>query len=196
MTHIENVPHILQNGITHSTSQNSNPDFVPIGDITLIATRNDLLLTSGRNLSEYIPFYFGPRTPMLYVIQNGFNAVAATPAENIVYCVTSIQKIIELGLDYIFSDGHAVDRLSTQYTPKDIEDIEDLVDFNAVKAKYWRDDDDLDLKRRKEAEFLVLGDICVDGIVAFLVYNEDAKRRMEEFGADEKRVFVKKNYYF
>jgi hypothetical protein len=31
MTHIENIPHILRHGITHFSSHNANPDFVPIG---------------------------------------------------------------------------------------------------------------------------------------------------------------------
>ena len=39
MTHIDNIPHILQYGITHSDSINANPDFVPIGDNSLINTR-------------------------------------------------------------------------------------------------------------------------------------------------------------
>lgn len=29
MIHIENIPHILQYGITHSNSENANPSFVP-----------------------------------------------------------------------------------------------------------------------------------------------------------------------
>jgi hypothetical protein len=42
MIHVDNIPHILQHGITHSTSANANPNFVPIGDGGLIATRNNL----------------------------------------------------------------------------------------------------------------------------------------------------------
>lgn len=153
MTHIENILHILENGITHSTSAFANSDFVSIGDGNLIATRNDFLLNNGRRLGEYIPFYFGVRTPMLYVVQNGFNMVAPTPAENIVYCVRSVQKIIDLQLDYVFTDGHAVDGFSSQYTASDILNIDTILDKNAIKAKYWKDENDLDRKRRKEAEF-------------------------------------------
>ena len=66
MTHIENILHILANGITHITSPNSNPNFVPIGDGSLISTRDDFILSNGRRLGEYIPFYFGVRTPIIY----------------------------------------------------------------------------------------------------------------------------------
>jgi len=40
ITHIENIPHILQYGITHKDSQNKNPDYKNIGDLSLINTRN------------------------------------------------------------------------------------------------------------------------------------------------------------
>ena len=196
MTHIENIPHILQYGITHPSSCNANPAFVPIGDRTLITTRNDFLLNNGRRLGDYIPFYFGIRTPMLYVIQNGFNMVAPTPAENIVYCITSVQKIIEHQLDFVFTNGHAVDSFTTQYTPADIINIDNIIDRNAVMAKYWRDENDLDLKRRKEAEFLVLGDISTEAVLGFLVYNQDAQTRMIGFGADTAEVGIKSDFYF
>ena len=165
MTHIENIPHILQNGITHTTSEYANPDFVPIGDGSLITTRNKFILNNGTRLGEYIPFYFGVRTPMLYVVQNGFNLVAPTSAENIVYCVSSVQKIIDLQLDFVFTDGHAVDGFSSQYTVPDIQNIDTILDKNAINAKYWKDENDLDKKRRKEAEFLVLGDISLHAIL-------------------------------
>ncbi|MBP9209044.1 MAG: DUF4433 domain-containing protein [Saprospiraceae bacterium] len=196
MAHVENIPHILQHGITHSTSANANPDFVPIGDGSLIATRNDFLLNNGRRLGEYIPFYFGVRTPMLYVVQNGFNMVAPTPAENIVYCITSVQKIIDLQLDFVFTDGHAVDGFTTQYTVADIPNIDTILDWKAIKAKYWRDDNDLDLKRRKEAEFLVSGDISTEAVLGYLTYNENAKNRVIEFGANAANVHIKKDFYF
>lgn len=196
MTHIKNIPHILQHGVTHSSSANANPDFVPIGDGSLISTRNDFLLANGRRLGEYIPFYFGVRTPMLYVVQNGFNMVAPTPAEKIVYCVSSVQKIIDLHLDFVFTDGHAVDGFSSQYTAADIQNIDAILDKNAINARYWRDENDLDRKRRKEAEFLVLGDIDREAILGFITYNESAKNTVINYGSDAASVHIKPEFYF
>ena len=196
MTHIENIPHILQNGFTHSKSSKANANFTPIGDRSLIATRNDFLLQNGRQLGDYIPFYFGARTPMLYVVQKGFNMVAPTSAENIIYCVSSVQKIIDLQLDFVFTDGHAVDGFSAQYSPTDIQNIDMLLDKEAINAKYWRDENDLDRKRRKEAEFLVLGDISVGAILGYIVYNENVKDKIITFGADAKNVHIKSSIYF
>jgi len=91
MTHIDNIPHLLQNGITHRNSPNHNPNYITIGDTSLINKRDTkpVSVDNGNfldfdaptiNLCDYIPFYFGVKMPMLYVIQNGGNFVInATP---------------------------------------------------------------------------------------------------------------------
>lgn len=100
MTHVENIPHILKHGITQSESTNKNKDYKPIGDGSLINRRNSVEIPNGKTLGAYIPFYFGSRMPMLYVIQKGFNGVSAISPERIVYCMSSVQKIIDLDLDF------------------------------------------------------------------------------------------------
>jgi hypothetical protein len=44
MTHIENIPHILQYGITRKDSPNANANFISIGDVSLISTRSHKLV--------------------------------------------------------------------------------------------------------------------------------------------------------
>lgn len=195
MIHIENIPHVLQNGLTHSTSPNANQNYIPIGDGSLIKTRGNFILQNGNYLGDYIPFYFGARMPMLLVVQTGFNVTPTSP-EDIVYCVTSVQKIIDLNLDFVFTDGHAVATYSKQYSKDDIQDIDTIIDKDAIKAKYWKDDNDLDKKRRKEAEFLVLGDINTNAILGYLVYNEYAKTKLIKFGVDETIILINPNYFF
>lgn len=196
MTHIENIPHILLNGITHTTSPNRNPNFASIGDNSLISNRKTFSMPNNRTLGEYIPFYFGVRMPMLYVIQKGFNCVTVTSAENIVYCVTSVAQIVNRNLDFIFTNGHAVDCLTDFFYPENVQDIENLIDFKAINCKYWKDENDLDLKRRKEAEFLIFGDIPSSAIVDFVVYNENAKNKLLTWDVNNNIVFIRSNYYF
>ncbi|MCH8488096.1 MAG: DUF4433 domain-containing protein [Candidatus Cyclonatronum sp.] len=165
------MPHILRFGITHRNSPDRNPDFTPIGDSSLISARTYHMLPNGRQLADYIPFYFSSRMPMLYVIQNGFNGVPAISPELIVYCISSVGKVIAYDLDYIFTDGHAVDSFSSVFRKEDTPRIKQLLDFEAIRARYWKDDNDLDKKRRKEAEFLVLSDLPAVAILGFVVYN-------------------------
>lgn len=196
MTHIDNISHIVEHGITHSFSPNSNSNYVSIGDTSLISTRNIQSLSNGRLLSDYIPFYFGPRSPMLYVIQKGFNFVPSLAADKIIYCITSVETVLEHQLQFVFTDGHAVDRFSSLYTEESITELEKIVDLNAVYAKYWTDDKDLDLKRRKEAEFLILGDIPKSAILGFVVATEETRNKLLQMGVNTEDVVVKPNYYF
>jgi len=196
ITHIQNIPHILQYGITHVTSDNSNPNFITIGDGSLISRRNSFSIPNEKVLGDYIPFYFGVRMPMLYVIQNGFNGLQAVSAEEIVYCVSTIGQILTHNLDFLFTDGHATDKLSSFYSSQDISNLENIIDWQAVKSKYWNNDNDLDLKRRKEAEFLVASDIPVSAILGFAVYNDNSKRKLVESGISEALIKIKREFYF
>ena len=75
ITHINNISHIAQYGITHESSPNRNPHFQTIGDGGLIRKRTGKVLFNGKRLGDYIPFYFSPKMPMLYVICKGYNNV-------------------------------------------------------------------------------------------------------------------------
>lgn len=190
MTHIENIPHVLQYGITHRNSQSANSSFVPIGDNSLINRRTTHILNNGTFLGDYIPFYFGTRSPMLYVIQRGFNGVIKTNPENIIYCVTSIAKIIDSEINFLFTDGHAIDSFSTEYSKAQIENIDNILDYNAINANVWIDENDLDKKRRKEAEFLLSQDLPNNYILGYICYNESAKSKLLEYGIDENKIVV------
>lgn len=196
MTHIENIPHILENGITHKDSPNYNPDYVPIGDNSLINTRDGLPIINGNILGDYIPFYFGLRTPMLYVIQRGYNGVKIISPREIVYCASSVQKVLDLSLDFVYTNGHATDCLTVFYMPNEIAQIEEQIDFIATNAKYWRKENDLDFKRRKEAEFLLKDDFPIQGVLGFIVYDENSKNRLLDFGVDEQKIAIRPSYYF
>lgn len=196
MTHIENVPHIVEHGITHMSSTNANSCYKSIGDNSIISTRNNFELPNGKRLGNYIPFYFGTRMPMLYVIQYGYNNVPFTPANNIVYCISSVQQVIDHDLPFIFSNGHAIDGLSDFFEQKNLHNIDTILDRNAIDAIYWRQEGDLDLKRRKEAEFLVETDIPTSAIIGWVVYNEEAKNRLLTMRIPENKIYVKPNCYF
>lgn len=196
MTHIENVLHILEHGVTHLSSANANKSYKAIGDDSIISTRNNIEIPNGKKLGDYIPFYFGARMPMLYVIQNGYKGVKTTPAKEIVYCISSVQKIIDHKLPFIFTDGHAVNGLTDFYEQKDLSNINSILDVIAIKDPSWVKPDDLDYKRRKEAEFLVETDIPTTAIVGWVGYNEEAKKRLLEMGIPQEMIYIKPDAYF
>lgn len=208
MMHIQNIEHILVNGITYKSSENSNPNFISIGDVSLIDTRSNRQVNVDNGnlgtlnlktitLGDFIPFYFGLKMPMLYVIENGGNFVEkATLASNIIYVVCSVKKIIDSGNNYYFSDGHATDNLTTFFDSAKINELPDIVDWDAVKAPYWGGSENLNLKRKKQAEFLIQNDISADTIIGFGCYNNAAKEILINLGVAENKIkVIPKAYY-
>ncbi len=194
LVHIDNLPHIVTNGIVHQDSEAADPDYIPIGDQSVISVREQL--HQGYRLSDYIPFYFGPRGPMLYVIQSGFNGVTAVPPEDLVYVVVKIDTVVEQGWDCIFTDGHAVTEITSFYAKEDLPRLSELVKVEDVYARFWKDDNDLDLGRRKQAELLIKDEIPFSAISGFFVYNELAENKLVRMGIDSRCIRVEPNYYF
>jgi len=205
MTHIKNITHILKYGITHKNSLNANPDYIPIGDVSLIDTRatKSVNISNGKRsesygtiiLGDFIPFYFGVRMPMLYVIQHGGNYVEkATQPQDIVYVVCKMSDLILSGVGFYFSDGHATDNLSLFYDSSKVEELPVIIDENAIKAKFWNDN--LDIKRKKQAEFFVANDISANLLAGFVCYDEIAKQRLIDMNIDAEKIKVYPQAYY
>lgn len=194
MTHIDNIQDILNVGIVLPGSPHANPNFVPIGDPTAIETRNRKYLNDASCIGDYIPFYLGPRTPMLYVIQHGYNSVKRYAPSEIVYCVIDIEDIIKDNVDCVFTDGHALSLITRVFPREFLSDIDQYVSYQDVYTRNWLEAPDL--KRRKEAELLIKQDLPVGYIKYYVVYDELAKNRLVSFGIDEAIVKIFKPFYF
>lgn len=107
-----------------------------------------------------------------------------------------MQDIINQNLDFIFTDVHAVNGLSKQYFRNDIQNMDNILDIDSINAVNWIDKNDLDKKRRKEAEFLALGDISRIALKSFIVYNQSAKTKLINIGVEETNIDIKPNCYF
>lgn len=208
MIHIENIPHVLKYGITHKNSPNKNEKFITIGDTSLIDVRTTKSVQVDNGdfqninapsiiLGDFIPFYFGTRMPMLYVMQNGGNFVErATPAQDIVYLKCLLVDVISSCKSYFFSDVHATDRYVTFYDKSKLTDLPTLIDWNAVKSSYWGGEENLNIKRKKQAEFLVSDDVPSKCITAFGCYNETAKQKLVAFGIEASKIKLIPEAYF
>jgi len=208
ITHIENIPHILEHGITHCQSESRNGRYVNIGDVSLIDNRRtktvvvdngDLEFESSKTivLGEYTPFYFGIRMPMLYVIQNGGNFVMkATRPDDIIYIVCSMKRVLSKNLEFYFTDGHATDMYTTFYEKSCINQLVAVVNWEAVRSHYWGGFENLDIKRMKQAEFLISGDVTPDTIFGFGCYSEKSKSVLLSYGIEAGMIkVIPKAYY-
>lgn len=179
ITHIDNLNFIVASGrLTCSNHANCDPNFIGIGDSTLIESRNlkQIPLTPKGNFNNYVAFYFGPRSPMLYTIQNGFNNVKIRQPQEIIYLVTTFTNVIQNESQYVFTDGHGYHKMSQFFdNEKGLEEV----DWNIVAARQWTEtEDDPDRKRRKQAEFLVYQELPITALHAIVVYDQATKEKV------------------
>lgn len=178
--HLDNLSFILNQGqITCPNHPNTDPNYIGIGDSSLIKYRNEMEIPHPPygTFRDYVSFYFGIRSPMLYNIKNGFLGVTKRPQKDIIYLISSYERIVERNIQYIFFDGHGYHHLSQSFnTDHGLQ----YIDWDLVNAKQWFDTEyDPDRKRRKQAEFLAYRSVPFEDILGIATYNENSKGMVE-----------------
>lgn len=199
ITHIANLPFILRNGLHSPESSVQDPNFRPIGFPSLIEYRKDRIvpIEPGGSLSSYVPFYFWYRSPMLFVIHKGNDPeVIQAPQEDIIYLVTSFEKLNALGCQLVFTDRHA----KLDYT-KFYQHVEDLVNLNweLIKTEQWGRQYGAERKEMKQAECLVHEFVPIEAILGIAVLNEKAQKQVYQYLSEsglDIPVKIKPNFYF
>jgi len=136
---------------SHCETPNANPHYLQIGDSALITYRKEIAAPDppGGTLSDYIPFYFGPRSPMLYQIASGWEDIRKYPQEEIIYYISSLNLIKSAGLEYFFTDGYACSKTSTAYTND--ADLEKL-DWDVIYSPTWKSDESTSEGRKRSSQ--------------------------------------------
>lgn len=197
-TDIENLAPILAAGELrcHSTANCS----VDVADATIKSRRMSKRVPCGPRgtVGEYVPFYFAPRSPMLFRIQRGgVEDVSSDPAR-LVYVVSSTEAVLEAGHAYVFTDGNAAAAFTDFHD--DAEQLGDLVDWQLMKATQWANTaDDPDRRRRRGAEFLIHEALPFELVQELGVCDAAARSAVVAAAADagwDVAVHIRANWYF
>src|SRR5687767_9795817 len=116
ITHHQNLPFILQNGLRCPASPNKDPHYINIGNKDIIGKRENKQIEVAPYgvIHDYVSFYFGPRSPMLYSIFKGASDTTSHQSD-IVYLVTTLPLLEQAQRPYVFTTGQAIMELSTQH---------------------------------------------------------------------------------
>jgi hypothetical protein len=183
IVHRDNVPWIMANGMHCGNSPVADFRLVTIGNQDLIDKRHDRDIPCAPfgTLSDYIPFYFTPFTPMLLNIKTGFNGIRKRPIEEIVIFVSSLPTLRANGIRFLFTDRHAY--LATAQFSEDLARL-DWIDWEMLcQRDFRRDPEDPGKFERYQAEALVhqhlpmkaaLGVVCYTDAVSATVQREAA----------------------
>ena len=195
ITHIDNIPWILRNGL-HAKNSTHQPDFRQIGDSGLIEQRRTwrVPISPGGTLPDYISFYFTPSSIMLLKILSE----SGLPKSEIVTIVASLRNIQSAGICFLFTDRHANAR-GVRYHSS-LDDI-DRISWNLLQERDFHEvDESQGKKQRYQAEALVHRTLPVELFAAIGCYDGNAagtlEQRRREAGVNDLRIVVQPQWYF
>lgn len=199
ITHIENLRRIAEIGGLLAHSDPTNREFVNIAYEGIQARRaaREVPCGPGGVLHDYVPFYFAPKSPMLYAINCGAVEGYCGGQRPIIYLVSSVERVARAGRRFVFTDGHAAMDYSDFY--EDVESL-DLIDWDLMKAKYWNSTtDDPNRKCRRQAEFLVHRRFPLSLVTEIVTFNStraDECRELLSAEGIEIPVRVERAWYY
>jgi hypothetical protein len=170
--HRNNVPWVLDNGLHCRNSTTVDPYYVGIGNPELIDKRSHRTVPChpGGTLSDYVPFYFTPFSPMLYNIKTGYGGIRKRGNDEIVILASSLHTLSEKNVPFLFTDRHAYLALAQFYS-----DVAKLIqiDWSILQRRdFKRDENDLGKFERYQAEALVFKHLPIDALIGIACYDD------------------------
>ncbi|MBD2563862.1 MULTISPECIES: type II toxin-antitoxin system toxin DNA ADP-ribosyl transferase DarT [Nostoc] len=158
ITHIDNLPSILKSGglIANSRLRQRQTNYLDIAheNIQDRRARTEVPCGAGGYLHDYVPFYFAPRSPMLYAIHKQNVDGYSGGQKPIIHLVSQIEAIENSEIAFAFTDGHGIMDYTDFYD--DLYALSHVIDWELMESKYWFDTpDDPNRKCKRQAEFLV-----------------------------------------
>lgn len=170
-----------------------------IGREDLKRERDSCKITTGPGgvVGDYVPFFFCPRPVMLLLLATGRVEGYSEGEEPIVHLLSDIGSVQRSEQMFVFTDGHAVKKMSGQYT--ELSDLKNL-DWKILAADIWKDtQEDNDRMRRKQAEFLIYESLLWECIHTIGVRSDAMAERVAEALADsahQPEIVVKPKWYY
>lgn len=207
ITHIDNLARIIQPGGLWCDTERVRQGFNCVGiahenlkarrSHTRVRGRTGRDIAAGGVLSDYVPFYFANRSPMLYSIHRGNVAGYTGRQEDVIYLVSAVETAVAGEWSWCFTDGHAVEAVTefligTEHLNK--------IDWGVIKAQTWYNTPDFpDRRRRKQAEFLIHGSVPWSWIHRIGVVDQGRSRRVREIiaGAQHQpEITIEPGWYY
>jgi hypothetical protein len=198
ITHRDNVPWILDNGMHARNGKKFDPACRNIGNVDLVDKRSRRLVgvPPGGTLSDYVPFYFTPYSIMMYNINTGYG-VKRVPNEDIVIVVSSLPHVAVHGIRFIFTNQHAYPPMAGYFT--DLAQL-DQIDWPLLQSRNFKHNpDDPGKKERYQAEALLWKYVPLEALQGVCCYTPAVEQQLKaeiERRALSFKVAVQQGWYF
>lgn len=201
ITHADNLPRIIECGKLLSDEQRlqrqQDTQRVGIENIKQARLMKSIPCHPGKTVGQFVPFYFCPRSTMLYILHKGNHPDLEYRGgqQPIIHLQADMKAVVEWadgkGKPWVFTDVNARASYARFYC--DVSDL-DRVDWHAVIATNWQG-----TKDGKQAEFLVHESFPWELVEKIGVHNIGIKTRVEEAldSAEHKPlVTVEQDWYY
>lgn len=155
------------------------------------ATEIQVDCCGGRFVGEFVPFYYCPRSPMLYSINRGNTGKPVGCQRTIVHLVSTVGNALAKAKDWALSDGNAGAYHSLYF--KDLAELGNL-DWEAIRATNWQG-----RTHQKAAEFLVADFFPWSAVVSIGCMDSAVAAQVEDIVGKEGNipiVSVKRDWYY
>ncbi|MBV9867534.1 MAG: DUF4433 domain-containing protein [Abitibacteriaceae bacterium] len=178
VTHLSNLASIAQEGLLpFNLLQQRCIEHRSIAFQHLQERRHKITTPLGGTLHDCVPWSFAARPPMLYTVARG-GLADSVRQEDIVHLVTSVGRVQQANLPFVFTDGHPLSDFSVFST--DIDKLPHVLDWEVLKSLHWHNtEDDPDRKRRRQAEFLIQSIVPWRIVAGIAVRTEATKQSVE-----------------
>lgn len=204
ITHIDNITRIWQSGAIWSDAERIRQglDCRIVGMSEIKRRRLEELEVdchSDTKVGEYVPFYFCPRSIMLYILHRGNHPDIAYAGGQrpIVHLqadlLTTVGWADDHGIKWAFSDRNAGTRFAQFYN--DLDDI-DKVNWKAIDSTDFRS---MEVKEGKQAEFLIWESFPYNLIEKVGVFDAATLEKVNDalsYVAQKPTVSVETGWYF
>ncbi len=171
---------LQRNGLyAHNHMPDGDLTYKIIHDVNIQSQRSVTQIPLGPKgtIHDYIPFYLGPRSPMLFQLHTGRVQGYDEGQEPLIYLVSSAKTVQNSQAKFVFSDGQGIARYTEWF---DDPSYLDGLDWEAIYSIYWASTtSDMDRQRKKQAEFLVYKFCPWDIIKSIVVLNSKVKSKVE-----------------
>lgn len=200
-THVDHLSTIVELGLLCDAQAHRDGVLVTeVGDHGVKRRRRarPVPCVPGGFVADYVPFYYAPRSPMMFKIERGGVTTYQDGCAELVYLVTSVERLADLGQTLVFTDSNAA--LKVARFSHDLAEIEKLIDWPLMLARMWKSTpDDPDRMDRRMAECLVHGAVpwaAVESVVAKSDACASTARRVLATVGATTPVVVRPGWYF
>ena len=195
-THIDNLATLAAGGLQCDTRIQATrvlQQEVGNQDIKSMRRAREVPIPPGGVVADYVPFYFAPRSPMMYAIHMGNVPTYVDGCDEIVYLCSALGRLRDTGSTLVLTDRNAA--LAHASFASHAADLD--IDWPLMGERYWNSTPEYpDRREKRMAECLAYEVVAPGAIEAVAVKSQAVANKVTRLVGTPWPVTVSPGWYF